>query len=108
MSRHAKFTINKEKFLLSHVRSEYKNVVKFARDTDFHLFGYKLEDSFEKAKGSHHSLLALKPKTSYPHASAKQEFHEISKIDSPTKRPMDSYKSTPQHNSPSTWAELKK
>ena len=51
-----------KKFLLSGVSSEYKNLAKFAEDTDSHLFGEELEDSLKKAKGRHYSLQALKPK----------------------------------------------
>ena len=70
----------RKKFLLSGVSSEYKNLTKFAEDTNSHLFGEKLEESLKrpikKAKGRHNSLQALKPKTNYPHASTKQKFHE--------------------------------
>ena len=51
----------RKKFLLSGVRSEYKDLAKFAEDTDFHLFGEELEDSLKKAKGRHYSLQPLKP-----------------------------------------------
>ena len=102
----------RKKFLLSGVSSEYKNLAKFAEDTNYHLFGEELEDSLKKTKGRHYSLLALKPKANYPHAhssSTKQKFQvETSKNDRPTERPMVDHKGTPQYNSPSTWAELKK
>ena len=52
----------RKKFLLSGVSSEYKDLSKFAEDTDSHLFGEKLEDSLKKAKERHYSLQALKPK----------------------------------------------
>ena len=62
---------------------------KFAEDTDSHLFGEELENSLKKANGRHCTLQALKPKTNYPaHASTKQKFHETSKNNRPTKRPM--------------------
>ena len=51
-------------FLLSFIRSEYKDVAKFAEDIDSHLFGEEFEDSLKKAKGRHYSLQALKPKES--------------------------------------------
>ena len=41
----------RKKFLLSGVRSEYKNLAKFAEDTESHLFGEELEDFSKKAKG---------------------------------------------------------
>ena len=97
----------REKFLLSGVSSEYKNLAKFAEDIDSLLFGEELEDSLKKAKGRHYSLHALKPKTNYPHAS-KRKFQETSKNDRLTKRPMAGHKGTPQYKSPSTWTELKK
>ena len=78
--------------------------IKTSEDTDSHLF----RDSLKKAKGKHYSLQAFKPKTNYPHASTKQKFHEISQNDMPNKRPMSGRKGTPQYNSPSTWAGLKK
>ena len=58
----------RKKFLLSAVSSEYKNLAKFAGDTNSHLFGEELEDYLKKAKGRHYSLQALKPKTNYRHA----------------------------------------
>ena len=97
----------RKKILLSGVSSEYKDLAKFAEDTDSHLFGEELEDSLKRAKGRHYSLQTLKPKTNYPHAS-KQKFHETSKNDRKTKRPMAGNEGTPQYNSPNTWAELKK
>ena len=98
----------RKKFLLSGVSNEYKDLAKFAEDTDSNLFGEEeLEDSLKKAKGRHYSLQALKPKTNYQHGS-KRKFQEISKNDRPTKRPMAGHKGTPQYNSPSTWVELKK
>ena len=101
----------RKKFLLSSVSSEYKNLAKFAEDTDshFHDLEEKLEDSLKKAKGRHYSLQALKPKPPV-HASTKRKFNEASKSNRPTKRPMPGHKGTPQaqYNSPSTWAELKK
>ena len=79
----------RKKFLLSGVSSECKDLTKFADDTDSHLFGEELENSLKKANGRHYSLQALKPKSNYPvHASTKQKFHETSKNNRPTKRPM--------------------
>ena len=99
----------RKKFLLSAVRSEYKDLPKFAEDTNSRLFGEELEDSLKKAKGRHYSLQALKPKTP-AHASTKRKFHETLKDNRPTKGPMADHKSTSQsqYNSPSTWEELKK
>ena len=99
----------RKNLLLSGVNSEYKDLAKFAEDTQFHLFGEELEDSFKKAKQRHYNLQALKPKPP-AHASTKRKFNETSKNDKPTKRPMTGHKGTPQsqYNSPSTWAELKK
>ena len=54
----------RKKFLLSFVSSEYKDLAKFAEDTDSHLFWEELEDSLKKAKGRHYSLQALKRKES--------------------------------------------
>ena len=70
----------RKKFLLSGVSSEYKNLTKFAEDTNSHLFGEELEESLKrpikKGKERHNSLQALKPKTKNPHASTKQKFYE--------------------------------
>ena len=98
----------RKKFLLSGVSSEYKDLAKFAEDTDPHLIGKELENSLKKSKRRHYNLQELNPKTSYPHPSAKQKFHEIPKNNRPTKRPMAGHKGTQQYNSPNTWAELKK
>ena len=89
----------RKKFPLSDV-SKYKNLAKFAEDTDSHLIGEELEDSLKKSRGRHCSLQALNPKTNYPHPSAKQKLYEIPKNDRPTKRPMACHKGTPQYNSP--------
>ena len=45
-------SVNK-KYLLSGVSSKYKDLTKFAENTDSHLFGEELEDSLKKIKGSH-------------------------------------------------------
>ena len=93
----------RKKILLSGVSSDYKDLAKFAEDTESHLLGEELEDSLKKAKGRHYSLQALEPKANYPlHASTKRKFHEISKNDRQTKTPMDGHNSTPQYNSPGT------
>ena len=66
----------RKKSLLSGVDSECKDLTKFAKDTDSHLFVGELENSLIKANGRHYSLQAFKPKTNYPvHASTKQKFH---------------------------------
>ena len=85
----------RKKFLLSGVCSEYKDLAKFAEDTNCHLFGEELKDSLKKAKGRHYSLQALKPKPP-AHASTKPKFNETSKNDRPTKRPMAGHKGTPK------------
>ena len=109
MSRHAtRNLVSIRKKFLSDVGSEYKDLGKFAEDTDSHLFGEELEDPLKKAKERHYRLQALKPKTNYLHASTKQKFYETSKNDRASKKPMADHKGTPQYNSPSTWAELKK
>ena len=97
----------RKKFLLSAVRSEYKDLPKFAEDTNSHLFGEELEDSLKKAKGRHYSLQANQNPA---HALTKSKFNETSKHNRPTKRPMAGHKGIPQshYNSPSTWPELKK
>ena len=111
MSEHANQNLEtiRKNILLSGVSSEYKDLTKFAEDTDSHLFAEELEDSLKKAKGRHYSLQALKPKPPV-HASTKRKFNEASKNDRPTKRLMASHKGTPltQYNSPSIWEELKK
>ena len=56
----------RKKFLLSGVSSEYKDLAKFAEDTDPHLIGEELEDSLKKSKRRRYSLQALNPKTNYP------------------------------------------
>ena len=48
------------------LQGEYKDLAKFAEGTNSYLFGGKLEDSFENAKGRHDSLQALKPTPSPP------------------------------------------
>ena len=53
----------RKKILLSGVSSEYKDLVKFAEDTDSHLFGEELGDFLKKAKGRHCILQVLKPKS---------------------------------------------
>ena len=95
----------RKKILLSGVSSEYKDLAKFAEDTDSHFFWEELEDSLKKAKGRHYSLQAHKPKP-LAHSSTKRKFNETSKNNRPTKRPMAGHKGTPQsqYNSPSTWA----
>ena len=78
---------------MSGVSSEYKDLTKFAEETDPHLIGEELEDSFKKYKRRDHSLQALNPKTNY--SILQRKFHEIAKNDRPTKRPMAGHKGTP-------------
>ena len=98
----------RKKFLLSGVSSKYKDLDKFAEDTDSHLFGEELEDSLRKAKGRHYSLQALKIKTNYPHNMhmlfqlSQNSRLKLQKNDRPTKRPMAGHKGTPNYNFPST------
>ena len=61
----------RKKFLSSSVSSDYKDLAKFAEDTDSLLIGEDIEDSLKKSKGRHYGLQALIPKTNYPHPSAK-------------------------------------
>ena len=56
----------RKKFLLSGVSSEYKDLAKFAEDTDPQLIGEELEDSLKKSERRHYSLQALNPKANYP------------------------------------------
>ena len=110
MSRHAPQTLVsiQKKFLLSGVSSEYKDLAKFAKDTNSHLFGGGIRRLLKKAKGRHYSLQALKPKTNYLYTSTKQKLHEFKKNDRPTKRPMAGHKGTPQFNFPRRWTKIKK
>ena len=71
------------KKFLSGISSEYKDLAKFAEDTDSHLIEGGLEDAFQKFEGRHYSLQVLNLKTNYPNPSAKQKFHEIPKNDRP-------------------------
>ena len=50
MSGHANqnLVLMRKNFLLSGVSSEYKDLVKFAEDTDSHLFGEETEDSLKE------------------------------------------------------------
>ena len=61
MSDHAtqNLVLIRKKIILSGVSSEFKDLDKFAEDTDSHVFGDELEDSLKKAKGAHYSLQAL-------------------------------------------------
>ena len=102
------FTINKEKIPIVWRKQGVQGSGQVC-------WGYRLSSHWggirrllKRSKGRHYSLQALNPKTNYQHPSAKQKFHEIPKNDRPTKKPMAGHKSTPQYNSPSTWAELKK
>ena len=51
---------------MSGVSSEYKDLAKFAKDTDPQLIGEELEGSFKKSKRRHYSLQALNHKANYP------------------------------------------
>ena len=61
----------KKKFILSGVSSEFKDLARFAEDTNCHLFWGRIRRLLKKTKGRHYSLQALKPK-SQAHASAKR------------------------------------
>ena len=67
----------RKKFLLSGISSKYKDLAKFAEDTDSNLFGEELQDSLKKAKGRHYSFQALKPKPPV-HASTRRKFKQRS------------------------------
>ena len=82
----------RKKLLLSGVSSEYKDLAKFAEDTDSHLLREELEDSLRKSKGRHYNLQALNSKTNYPHPSAKRKFHDIQK--NTTDQPKDPWLAT--------------
>ena len=76
--------------LLSSVGSVYKDLAKFAEDTDSYLFGEESEDFLKKAKGRYYRLQALKPKTNYPHASKRSSM----KLQKTTGQPKDPWLST--------------
>ena len=65
---------------MSGVSSEYKDLVKFAEDTNSHLIGEGLEDSLKKSKERHYSFQGLNPKTNYLHPSAKQNSMKFQKM----------------------------
>ena len=84
-------TLRKKSFLAG-VSQDYKDLAKFALDSDTHLFGDELEDSIKKAKGRHHSLQALKKQDfSYTSPSNKRKYaYEKPKNDKPAKKPWTS------------------
>ena len=77
----------RKKFLLSGVSSEYKDLTKFAEETDPHLIGEELEDSFKKYKRRHYSLQALNPKTNYSILQLGENFMKFQKTTGQPKDP---------------------
>ena len=98
----------RKKILLSAIGNEFKDLTKFAEDTNSYLFWEELENSLKKTKERHFSFHALKSKKNYLHASTKRKFHETSKNDRPTKRAIRGHKGIAYYFFPSTWAEQKK
>ena len=77
----------RKKFLLSGVSSEYKDLAKFAEDTDPHLIGEELDDSVKKSKRIHYSLQALNPKTNYSILQLNKNSMKFQKATGPPKDP---------------------
>ena len=77
----------RNKFLLPGVSSEYKDLAQFAEDTDPHLIGEGLEDSFKKYKRKHYSLQALNPKTNYSILQLGENFMKFQKTTGQPKDP---------------------
>ena len=77
----------RKKFLLSGVSIEYKDLTKFAEETDPHLIGEALEDSFKKYKRRHYSLQALNPKTNYSILQLGENFMKFQKTTGQPKHP---------------------
>ena len=97
----------RKKFLLSGVSSEYKDLAKFAEDTDPHLIGEELEYSSKSPKEDIIVCKNLILRQTTRILQLSENCMKFQKDDRPTKKPMAGHKGTPQYNSPSTWAELK-
>ena len=87
---------------MSGVSGEYKDLQKFAPDSDSHLFGEELEDSLKKAKGRYYSLQALKQSAGVSQAHKRKANADMpsnkSKNYRPAKKPWTSQKGSPQTN----------
>ena len=81
----------RKKFLLSGASSEYKDLAKFAEDTDPHIIGDEFEDILKKSKRRHYSLQALNPKTNYP---ILQQCENSMKFQKTTGQPKDPWLAT--------------
>ena len=104
LAGHGNQSINKlrKKYLLSGVSWEYKNLLKFASDTDSHLFGEELEASLKKAKDRLYSLQALKQSAGVSQVHRRKANADMpyskSKNYRPAKKPWTGQKGSPQTN----------
>ena len=104
LAGHGNQSINKlrKKYLFSGVSGEYKDLQKFAPDSDSHLFGEELEDFLKKAKDRHYSLQALKQSAGVPQAHKRKANADMpsskSKNYRPAKKPWTGQKGSPQIN----------
>ena len=89
----------RKRSLLAGVSREFRDLSKYAQDSESHLFGEEVEESLKKAKGRHLSLQALKPKAvnSTPDYTNKRKSTGSSKNDRPIKRPMIGHKGNYQN-----------
>ena len=92
---------------MSGVSSEYKDLTKFAEETDPHLIGEELEDSFKKYKRRHYSLQALNPKTNYSILQLGENFMKFQKTSGQPKT-HGCPQGHPMVQCPKSMAELKK
>lgn len=109
LTGHGSQAINKlrKKYLLYGLSPEYKDLPKFAPDTDSHLFGEELEDSLKKARAQYYNLLALKKQnrasssfSSPSHGQKrKADDHQKSKNARPAKKPWVGQKGSPHSQS---------
>ena len=79
----------RKKILLSAIGNEFKDLTKFAEDTNSHLFREELENSLKKTKESHYSFHALKSKKNYSHASMLQLSENSMKLQKTTGQPKE-------------------
>ena len=104
LAGHGNQSINKlrKKYHLSGGSGEYKDLQKFAPDSDSHLFGEELEDSLKKAKGRHYILQALKQSAGVSQAYKRKANADMpsskSKNYRPAKKPWTGRKGSPQTN----------
>ena len=87
---------------MSGVSGEYKDLQKFAPDSDSHLFGEELEDSLKKAKDRRYSLKAPKQSAGDSQAHKRKANADMSSTKSknyrPAKKPWTGQKGSPQTN----------